>query len=112
MAFSGLITDEGVTYELPLPAGKGSVVPSGPITAIDLVVAVLSGRIFLVFRSSTTPRSATFRATALSAGVLAGLERLPVGGSLNRSNRNIWVRIRLAASLIVAAVTWPSATAA
>ena len=38
---SGLITDEALTLELPPPAViDGAVVPSGPITAIDLAVAV------------------------------------------------------------------------
>jgi len=46
---SGLITYGGLTAALPPPAVWGSVVPSGPITAIDVVVAVLSGRICPVF---------------------------------------------------------------
>ena len=40
---TGLTTDVAVTWALPEPAVCGSVVPSGPITAIELVVAVLSG---------------------------------------------------------------------
>ena len=44
--------------------------------------------------------------------MLAGVDRFPVGGLLNRSNWNIWVKIRRTASVIVADRTCPSATAA
>ena len=61
-----------------------------------------------MFCSSTVPRSATFSAKALSAGLPAGLERFPVGGLLNRSNWNISVRIRRTASVIVEDCTCPA----
>ncbi len=99
-----------VTVALPPPIVCVPAPPSTPITAIDFVDAVDSGRIPLFF-SSTVPSSAPCDATWACAGVVTVALGEPIGAWSKSPNANICVSTLVTIVLICAVVTVPAATA-
>ena len=84
--------------------------PSGPISAVFLVVEI--GSTWPWFLSSTTERPAALRAAARFSGlsILPGAAATSTYGFSNSPARNLIRRIRRTASSMRFIETWPRAT--
>src|SRR5262249_40688930 len=106
----GVRLNGAVTNALPPPVSLVAAEAAGPITATVPPWLADSGRVPLFF-SSTVPSSATWVATAWCALLVTLSWVLPVGGLLNKWNRNISVRIRAHMPSTTDLAMWPCRTA-
>ncbi len=111
MPCSGVTVPLELTEAEPPPAVSGLADASAPMTAIDEVLAELSGRMLPLFLSSTVPSSASWVASDWSAALVAVCAGEPVGGLSNSPYANISVSTLETRELSVAMDTDPEETA-